>query len=134
MGDVVEAARHGGRCGGDIGKTRRVQGISRLIRAGEDFINVSPTVDDANDLSDIIPGDAIENDVRICCDRTNPWPDLITRSTSIRVILEQLTRFADPANNIVRCVASGDARIVVPDIRNRRGLRATKRAVAYGRS
>jgi hypothetical protein len=68
----------------------------------EKIIDVSRSIDDTNDFGDVVAAHTKKDNVWRYGYRSEPRPDFIPRSASMRALFKQATRFSDPANKIPR--------------------------------
>ena len=54
----------------------------------EDRINISPAIDHANDLRDVVCRDAIENHMWVCDDGSQSGPHFVTCAAAVRMIFQ----------------------------------------------
>ena len=82
---------------------------------GKDFFNIPAPVQHTNDFGSIIC-DAIENDMRPRCNRSEPWAYLIPRAPSQRMVLKQAAHLFDVADDSVSRLRPRGLGVIAPNL------------------
>src|SRR5581483_11670331 len=96
-------------------------------------IDILPPVQHAHDCRRVID-DTIEDDMRRCGKRTQPWAHLVPRSSRKRMVFDQRDHFGDFAEDVFRGMPAGNPDVVIPNPLAivERLRRPERRAPGYG--
>jgi len=82
---------------------------------GKDFFNIPAPVQHTNDFGSIIC-DAVEDDVRPRCNRSESWAHLIPRAPSQRMVLKQAAHLFDVADDSVSRLRPRGLGVIAPNL------------------